>query len=277
MDIVQASKTFVQRMQGRNWSVNTIKNYRSQVDLFLQHFADRDRARNITGNEIEAYLLGIPKINTRKHARCAINAFYKLVVGQPEKLRLIPWPKREQKLVQFLTHEEATTLIAACTNLKHKCIIVLLYGCGLRVSEVINLRPEHIDSSRMIINIVRGKGNKDRQVQLPHNLLHLLRQYWAEYQPKGGYMFEGQAGPQYTQRSINEFLKAYAAKAGIRRRVHCHLLRHSYATTSLQQGVDLRLIQTLLGHSSIKTTLRYTHVSTALISRTPSPVAALPL
>lgn len=277
MDIVQAEKNFVQKMQSKNWSIKTIKNYACQVRAFLKVFQTRDRARNITADEIEQYLLSKVDINTRKHARCGINAFYKLVINQPEKLRFIPWPKKEQKLVQFLTHDEATRLIKACTNIKHKCIILLLYGCGLRVGEVINLKPEHIDSSRMIINIICGKGKKDRQVQLPQILLQLLRDYYKTYRPQGGYLFQGQFQPKYAERSINQFLKKYAGIAGIVRNIHAHLLRHSFATTSLENGIDLRLIQTLLGHNSIKTTLRYTHVSTALISRTPSPIENMQL
>jgi site-specific recombinase XerD len=108
MDIVQAEKTFVQKMQSKNWSQATIKNYASQVRLFLREFQSRDRARNITANEVEQYLLGKVQINTRKHARCGIQAFYSLVILQPMKLQHIPWPKKEQKLVEYITHEEAS-------------------------------------------------------------------------------------------------------------------------------------------------------------------------
>ena len=275
MDIVQAEKAFIQKMQSKNWSDKTIKNYATQVRIFLRAFKSRDRARNITANEIEQWLLTKVNINSRKHSRCGINAFYNLVTNQPEKLRFIPWPKKEQKLVEYITMEEAQRLLNVCTNLKHKAIILLMYGCGLRVSEVINLKPGHIDSSRMIINIICGKGKKDRQVQLPQELLQLLRQYYLQYKPAGGYLFEGQFKEQYTDRSINEFLKGYAQKSGICRNIHAHLLRHGFATSSLEMGTDLRLIQKLLGHNSIKTTLRYTHVSTTLISRTPSPLSLL--
>jgi integrase/recombinase XerD len=277
MDIVQAEKTFVQRMQSKNWSIRTIDNYKSQVRIFLVYFKDRDRARNITANEIEQYLLTKVKVNTRKHARCAIQAFYNLVVLQPMKLQHIPCPKKEQKLVEYITHDEALALLKVCNNIKHKAIIILLYGCGLRVGEVINLKPTHIDSTRKIINIIMGKVKKDRQVQLPESILAILRNYYQQYRPKGGFMFEGQSQPQYSERSINQFLKKYAADAGIKRAIHAHLLRHGYATSSLEMGTDIRLIQKLLGHNSIKTTLRYTHVSTSLISRTPSPLSHIAL
>lgn len=151
---------------------------------------------------------------------------------------------------------------------------MLMYGSGLRVGEVINLKPQHIDSQRMIINIIQGKGKKDRVVQLDEMLLKELRIYYTQYKPVK-YLFNGQLTEQYTQRSINQFLKTYAAKAGIKRNIHAHLLRHSYATSSLEMGTDIRIIQKLLGHNSIKTTLRYTHVSTSLIQRTPSPLSQL--
>jgi integrase/recombinase XerD len=271
MDIVKAEAAFITKMHSKNWSEKTIKNYASQVRIFLREFKERNRAKEINANEIEAYLLSKVEINTRKHARCAINAFYKLLIGQPEKLKFIPWPKKEKKLIEFLTAEEMAKLIAACKNKKHKVIMMLMYGAGLRVSEVLNLKPEHIDSSRMVIKIIQGKGRKDRLVQLDARLLELLREYYKEYRPKE-YLFNGQFDVKYSERSINEFLKKYAGIAGIKRNVHAHLLRHSYATSSLEMGTDIRIIQKLLGHNSIKTTLGYTHVSTSLIGRTPSPL-----
>lgn len=275
MDIVKAEEAFIQKMQSKNWSKSTIGNYACQVRIFLREFQSKPRAKEISANEIEQYLLTKVKINTRNHARCGINAFYKLLINQPEKLKFIPYPKKEQTLVEYITAEEIQKMLTACTNLKHKAIIVLTFSCGLRVSEVLNLKPEHIDSTRNLINIIQAKGKKDRQVQLPTKLLELLREYWKEYKPKGGYLFEGQIDPRYSERSINQFLKKYANLAGIKRNIHCHLLRHGYATESLEMGTDIRLIQKLLGHNSIKTTLRYTHVSSSLIAKTPSPINLL--
>lgn len=272
MDIVKAEQAFITKMQSKNWSDKTIRNYACQLRAFLREFKNRPRAKEINAGEIEQYLLTKVEINTRKHARCSINAFYKLVIGQPQKLQHIPWPKREQKLVEYLTEDEIQRLITVCNNLKHKTIICLMYGCGLRVSEVINLKPCDIDSSRMIIRVIKGKGKKDRIVQLAPQLLQLLRTYYKAYNMPRPYLFAGQFGEQYSERSINQFLKKYASLAGINRNVHAHLLRHSYATSSLEHGIDIRVIQKLLGHNSIKTTLRYTHVSTSLIANTPSPL-----
>lgn len=276
MDIVQANKIFVQRMQSKNWSISTIKNYASQVNCFLQNFASRDRARNITANEIEQYLLTKVKVNTRNHARCGITAFYKLVINQPMKLAHIPFPKKEKKLPQPIDASDVQKLLQVCTNVKHKAIIALLYGCGLRVSEVINLKIADIDSTKNIINIIAAKGKKDRQVMLDASMLQLLRSYYKAYTPQL-YLFNGQFEPQYSERSINQFLKKYAAMAGIKQRIHAHLLRHCFATHSLEQGTDIKIIQKLLGHNNIKTTEIYTHISTALIAKTTSPLAHLKL
>ncbi len=276
MDIVQANKIFVQRMQSKNWSISTIKNYASQVNCFLQNFASRDRARNITANEIEQYLLTKVKVNTRNHARCGITAFYKLVINQPMKLAHIPFPKKEKKLPQPIDANDVQKLLQVCTNVKHKAIIALLYGCGLRVSEVINLKIADIDSTKNIINIIAAKGKKDRQVMLDASMLQLLRSYYKAYTPQL-YLFNGQFEPQYSERSINQFLKKYAAMAGIKQRIHAHLLRHCFATHSLEQGTDIKIIQKLLGHNNIKTTEIYTHISTALIAKTTSPLAHLKL
>ena len=163
-------------------------------------------------------------------------------------------------------------MIACCENIKHKSIICLLYGCGLRVSEVINLKIKDIDSKANVIYIIAGKGKKDRIVMLDKQLLELLRKYYTEYKPKE-YLFNGQFDLQYSTRSINEFLKQIAIKAGVTGNIHAHLLRHSFATHSLEQGIDISYIQKLLGHNSIKTTLIYTHVSKSTIANIPSPLS----
>ena len=276
MNIQSAQDAFNTKMLSKNWSDKTIKNYASQVHLFLKEFEGRPRAKEINANEIEGYLLSKVNINSRKHARCAINAFYCLVVNQPEKLKFIPWPKKEHKLIEFLDFSEIKAILSKCTNIKHKCIIMLMYGSGLRVGEVINLKPADIDSKQMIIRVLQGKGKKDRIVQLDIDLLLLLRNYFKGYLPTHN-LFYGQLGKDkpYTERSINEFLKKYARLSNIKRNVHAHLLRHSFATSSLEMGTDIRIIQKLLGHSSIKTTLAYTHVSTNLINRTASPLQLL--
>jgi len=276
MDIVKASELFVQRMKSKNWSEKTIKNYRCQVDLFLRTFKTRERAKEISAIEIEQYLLQKVSVNSRKHARCAIQAFYKLVINQPMKLAHIPWPKKEKKLPQPIEASDIQRMINVCINRKHKAIICLLYGAGLRIGEVINLKPEHIDSRAMVINIIAGKGKKDRIVMLDASLLLLLREYYKEYMPKE-YLFNGQFDLKYSERSINQFLKKYAHRAGVSGHIHAHLLRHSFATHALENGVELPFIQKLLGHNSIKTTSIYLHVSRRAIANITSPISHLKL
>ena len=177
MNIQAAQDAFNVKMLSKNWSEKTIKNYASQVYLFLKEFQSMPRAKEINANEIEGYLLSKVNINSRKHARCAINAFYTLVVNQPEKLKFIPWPKKEKRLIEFLDSTEVSAMLAKCGNTKHKAIILLMYGTGMRVSEVINLKLTDVDSKQMIIRVLQGKGKKDRVVQLDSTLLEFLRKY----------------------------------------------------------------------------------------------------
>ena len=171
----------------------------------------------------------------------------------------------------MLSVSEIQRLFNAITNVKHKAIVSLLYSCGLRVSEVIDLRITDIDSQRMIINVRNAKGNKDRCVSLSQNVLELLRKYYIEYKPIG-HLFNGQFQNQYSSSSIEQFLKTYAKAAGIKKHVHPHCLRHSFAVHHLEQGTDLRYIQLFLGHKNSKTTERYTHVSNLNINNVKSPI-----
>ena len=160
-----------------------------------------------------------------------------------------------------------------CENKKHKVILGLLYSCSLRVSELINLKWKDIDRSRMIINIIQAKGAKDRQVGLNQPLIDLLTEYYHQYKSVI-YVLNGQNGvPQYSETSVNLVIKHLAEKAGIKnKRVYTHLIRHTSATHMLENGTDINLIQKLLGHSNVKTTNIYTHISHNLISKIPSPI-----
>ena len=170
------------------------------------------------------------------------------------------YPKRKKKaLPQYLTPLEIKRLFSYCHNLKHLCVLQILYGCGLRVSEVVALKMVDIDSAAMRLLVRNAKGQKDRVVPLPKSLLENLRKYYKIHQPKN-YLFEGQKKVQYSIKSIQELTKKYAFKAQIKKKVTPHILRHSYATHQLENGVSIRHIQELLGHNSIKTTEIYTHI-----------------
>lgn len=164
-------------------------------------------------------------------------------------------------LPEVLSEEEVKAILDATENLKHKAILMTIYSAGLRISEVINLKIKDIDSQRMQIRVDQGKGKKDRYTLLGKKTLEVLRKYFQLYKPRV-YIFEGMDGQQYSKSSITQILKASVLKAGIKKRVSVHTLRHSFATHLLEGGVNLRYIQSLLGHGSSKTTEIYTHITT---------------
>lgn len=254
----------------------TRKNYKSQIWVFLNQFKDEVEPKSISNDKIKDWLLQAQTINTRKHRLCALNSFYKITIGMPSKIQKIPYPKAEKKLPIVLSQEEVQKMFSACENTKHKLILSLLYSCGLRVSELINLKWSSIDRSRMIINIVGGKGNKDRQVMLDPNLIPLLEKYYYEYKTKN-YILGGQFSDQYSSTSVNQVVKQLAEKAGINKRVYTHLMRHNCFTHLVEAGTDINIIQKLAGHSNVKSTLLYTHISHNIISKIKSPLQSINL
>lgn len=259
-----AYHAFTIKMQSKNWSQSTVKNYGSQVRLFLQKFAHVPKAIEVPAKDIEQYLLTVTNINTRNHARCGIQAFYSLVVNQPMKLQHIPWPKKEKKLPRVIDKEDIVLKVQRIENTKHRAILSLAYCCGLRVSEVVNLKYE--DFNKGILLIRQAKGRKDRYVHYSEKVAEWLKEYYLEHRPKE-WLFEGQFGGQYSVRSCQEIFKKY-----IDQNKSFHTLRHSSATALLEQGTDLRVIQTILGHSNIKTTCIYTHVSKTFLKAVNTPI-----
>jgi len=257
-------------------SENTRKNYVSQINCFLYHFRNEIEPKAIDNEKIKLWLLEAKTINTRKHRLCALNSFYKVTVGMPSKIQKIPYPKSDKQLPIVLSQAEIQRMFDVCDNLKHKVILSILYACGLRVSELINLKWCNIDRSRMIINIIKGKGNKDRQVMLPESLIPLLEKYYKEYKSKE-YVLNGQGSLQYSDRSVLQVMKQLADKAGISKRVYTHLMRHCSFTHLCEGGTDINIIQKLAGHSNVKTTMVYTHISHNMISKINSPLNSINL
>ena len=186
----------------------------------------------------------------------------------------MPRPKKPWKLPAVLAEDEVLTLIKCITNIKHRTMVMAGYSAGLRVSEIVGLKPANIDSKRMMIHIQGAKGKKDRMVPLSKKLLETMRAYYKTYKPTV-YLFEGQKGVAYNVRSVQEILQKAKEKAGIKKAGSVHMLRHSYATHLMEAGTDIRIIQELLGHNSIRTTMRYTHVSKKEIGRIGSPLDKL--
>lgn len=183
----------------------------------------------------------------------------------------IPRPKAASKLTKVLIQKEIARMLQATTNSKHGLLLKMTYGMGLRVSELIALTLQNINTSRMQVLIASSKGKKDRYVPLPESILPELKAYYHQYKPQK-YLFEGQYGGQYSIRSAQAVFKNALKKAGIKRKIAIHGLRHSYATHLLEYGVDTTFIQKLLGHKDISTTLLYTRVSQSNILSIPSPL-----
>lgn len=276
MNIGKYIQRYSEDLKLKNYADNTIKNYCSQVELFLKHFDPvATKPSEICERQIKAWLLQANTINSRKHRISAVKLFYELTGKQPLKFKYIEYPRSEKKLPIVLSQKEIQAMFTECENLKHKVILSLLYSCGLRVSELLNLKWEHIDRSRMIINIIAAKGKKDRQVMLSKSLVPLLIEYYRHYKPKE-YVLNGQFSLQYSETSVNQVVKQLAKKAGIdNKRVYTHLIRHCSFTHMVEAGIDINLIQRLAGHANVKTTGIYTHISHNLISKIKSQIESI--
>lgn len=272
MNIGNYIRLYSEDLRLKNYSESTIKNYCSQVALFLsQHQDVATKPSEISERKIKEWLLEAKEINSRKHRLSAVKLFYQLTGKQPLKFKHIEYPRANRKLPIPLSQSEVQRMFDVCTNLKHRVILALLYSCGLRVSELINLKWSHIDRPRMIINIIAGKGKKDRQVMLSEKIIPILEDYWREYHSKE-YVLNGQIQLQYSAQSVGQVVKQLAEKAGIDKRVYAHLMRHNSFTHMVESGVDINLVQRLAGHSNVKTTMMYCHISNSLISKIQSPI-----
>jgi integrase/recombinase XerD len=254
------------------YAKNSIENYVSQVNCFLERFnSEYTEPSKISEASIKRWFLESNSINGRKHKICALKLFYKLTIKQPKKLEYIEYPRSEKKLPIILSQQEIQKMFDVCGNLKHKTILALLYSCGLRVSELINLKWQNIDRQRRVINVVNSKGNKDRQVMLDDDLIDLLIKYFRKYQPKN-YVLNGQNCEKYSAESIRNVVKQMAKSAGVNKRVYAHLIRHCCFTHMAENGTDINLIQRIAGHGDVKTTNIYLHLSTNHISKIQSPI-----
>lgn len=263
---------------GMRYSWATMKNYTLCFRQFATHFG-ADALQALGKTDIQHYCNGLAKkdiaLSTLNQHINAIKFYYEKVLGQARAVYDLKRPRKAVKLPSVLSSGELRRLFGQIDNPKHQCMVFMAYSAGLRVSEVCQLRVKDIDSERMMIHIVCSKGNKDRMVPLSGALLGLLRQYYLAHKPKK-WLFEGQFdGEPYSARSLQTVFNRAKVKAGIRKAATFHSLRHSYATHLLENGTDIRLIQELLGHTDIKTTLRYTHVSQQTIQKIRSPFDAL--
>lgn len=240
-------------------STKTQNCYYNQVYKFLIYINKYEN--ELTYNDINFYLDKIIRKYSRSQQNQSISSiklFYKEILNRKKVDIKFIRSKKIEYLPTLKSKEEILNIINKIDNLKHKTIISLIYGCGLRLNEVINLKIEHILKGQNLIKIVQSKGNKDRFIPISNNLLNLLREYYLKYKPKE-YIFEGQSKNQYSGGSIEKIVKKWFGK-----NFHPHLLRHSYATHLYEQKVDLNKIQKLLGHKDIKSTQIYTRLANNL-------------
>jgi integrase/recombinase XerD len=265
-------------LEFKNYAENSISNYESQVKQFLYYFNGKfTEPIKINETAIKDWIMLGNSINSRRHRISALKLFYVYTIKQPLKFKNIEYPRSNKKLPIVLSIDEIQAMFTACANTKHKVILALLYSCGLRVSELINLKWQHIDRSRMIINVLQAKGKKDRQVPLPKHIIPLLEKYYNEYKSVD-YVLNGQSGlAQYSDRSVGEVVKQLAEKAGIKKRVYTHLIRHCSFTHLVEGGCDINLVMKIAGHSNVKTTNMYLHISDKFISNINSPINQIQL
>ncbi len=242
---VELPEGYREILEQKRYSTNTQKIYISYMRDFATMFRKYD-LKEVTKDQISRYILwlirekGISASQQNQRIN-AIKFYYEKVLGRTKEYYDIERPRKGRHLPEVLSKEEIKAMLDVAENKKHKCLIAIIYTCGLRRSEAINLKLEDIDSKRMMIRIRGAKGDKDRYVSFPHSLLAMLRDYHSEFSTRT-YLFEGQKGGTYSPESVWRVIKQVARSAGIRRRVYPHILRHSFATHHIEQGIDIRYI-----------------------------------
>ena len=270
--------TFEKKLKIANYSDRTIKTYMSALKLFLDYVAGL-KVNEVDDSIIENYLYFCKtkrnySFSSMKQVIASIRFLYLHVLEKPLPNVLNIKMKKPDTLPVVLSREEVKKLITVTSNLKHKVILLLIYSAGLRLGELLNLRIGDIDSGRMKIHVRQAKGKKDRYVVLSEKLLPLLREYYGKYRPRD-YLIEGVKGGRYSEKSVQSIMKQALKKAGLRKKATVHTLRHSFATHLLDDGLDIRFIQELLGHARLETTRVYTHVSTRSANKIKSPLDGL--
>ncbi len=269
---------FIDDLEMKDRSPSTVQAYVTAVAQFARYF---DKSPELLGREeIRKFLLHLIRErrvarNTYRQKLSAIRFLYRITLHKDWLVEGITHPKSETKLPVVLSMDELDRVFDALCSLKYRAILMTAYGGGLRVSEAISLRVPDIDSQRMMIRIEQGKGREDRYVPLPHRLLVVLREYWKAARPKE-FLFPGRGKSGHiTRGSVDQAIKRAMHDAGLKKHISTHTLRHCFATHHLENGTDLRIIQVLLGHRSLRTTAVYTHVSQKTVQSVQSPLDVL--
>jgi site-specific recombinase XerD len=271
----QCPSVVIDKLKTLRYSESTIKIYKSFLSIFFTyHYAYEPQ--EITHEMIRAYMRYLVQERevSESYQNQMINAikfYYEKVLGGTQHSYFIDRPKKSKPLPVVLSQKETIQLLKSISNLKHKTILTVIYSCGLRVSELINLKLSSIYLEESKIHIVAAKGKKDRYVTLAERTKKLIEIYTEKYAPEQ-YLVEGQKGGQYTASSIRKFLQKYSIDAQITKKVTPHTLRHSFATHLLEKGISLRYIQYILGHQNSKTTEIYTHITQTGIENIKNPL-----
>ena len=268
---------YIDDLRLKNFTPATIKVYVHAVGKFARHFGRSPD--QLSREDVRDYLVHLIERGLARSTcvvvRNALRHLYVDTLGRPDCFEKLPRPKRERRLPVVLSRGEVQRLFATVTNLKQKALFMVAYDAGLRLSEIIHLHVDDIDSERMVIRVRQGKGMKDRYGRLTPGLLELLREYWDVFRPEK-LLFPGATPDKvYDLATPGQLLKKVCRKAGITKRVSMHTLRHSFATHLLEAGTNLRVIQELLGHDKIQTTALYTHISLEELREAPSTMDML--
>lgn len=262
----------------RAYSPNTIKTYSNEFLHLLKFLKDKN-VDELSEQDLRTYILYcIKKLKHSEnliHSRInAIKFYFEKVNNQRGIVFNVPRPKKPSTLPKSLSQQDIKKMFNVMKNTKHLLLLKMCYGMGLRVSEIVNLKIQHIDSQKMQVLIEQSKGKRDRCVILPTSILELLRIYYLEYRPKY-YLFEGVNHEQYSIRSVQAVFRKAMKLANINKKIGIHSLRHSYATHLIEQGTDIRFVQDLLGHKNIKTTMIYTNLTDQFKRNIKSPLDQL--
>ncbi len=281
MEQSQFEKLLADTLAAHGRSPRTQETYTLMLRLFARYLVERriDKTLDaVVPENVEAYqryLIAERKVgfSSFNQSTCALRFFYRTCLGKTEwAIARMPYQRKRRVLPEILSPEEVAAIFEACHNLKHKTLLMTTYSGGLRLRETLGLLPSDIDSRRMMIRIEQGKGRKDRYVMLSPTLLVELRTYWKAFRPLR-WLFEGKTkGQPLSASTAEKVFTSAAGRAGIKKGVSFHSLRHAFATHLLEGGTNIRVIQALLGHQCLTTTQVYTHVARTYVNATVSPL-----
>lgn len=284
-DLPEAKQLLAETLAAHGRSPRTVETYTLMLELFSRHLKlihPDTTLDTVTPAQVEAYqryLVSERKVSfsSFNQSTCALRFFYRSCLEKSDwTIARMPYQRKRRVLPEILAPQEVAAIFDACHNLKHKALLMTSYSAGLRLRETLGLLPSDIDSQRMVIRVEQGKGRKDRYVMLSRLLLDELRVYWKAFRPVR-WLFEGRVkGEPLSPSTAEKVFTSAAGRAGIRKAVSFHSLRHAFATHLLEAGTNLLVIQALLGHQSLTTTQVYTHVAHTYVNTTPSPLDRLP-